>query len=104
MTTKEKADYILEFFKNGEHQQIMKKFNYSPNFDIEVSDSKSNIDFSRSVKVDNYLEAQEIMEMILGTNKNPNKIKGDIQNRLDRKNLNHLTPFFLIFKGNRKVQ
>ncbi|MEW7292113.1 hypothetical protein [Aquimarina sp. 2304DJ70-9] len=106
MTTKEKINSVLNFFHSREHKLIGEKrsdgYSLSTYFDIEVSKVDVEIDFSYTILVNDLSESIELMDILVGVNKNIEKIENDLKNRLDHRKINYTDSFFLIFKGNRR--
>ncbi len=103
MDLQQKKESIIEFLSSPDNKLIRIKgenLQVGTFFDINVSNSKTDIDFSICVEVLNINEAIEILTEVT-TNKDPDNIRDELIKHLDSTGVKSDKEFFLTIKGNK---
>jgi len=103
MTTDEKIEKISEFLHQPNNKLIWSKketLQAGTFFDIEMSNSPMNIDFSVENLVDGIEETIVILKNI-AINRDLESIRNDVESKLKKYNINPNQSFYLAIKGNR---
>ena len=105
MKTEEKIELLDEFMSQPENKMIGKKLedetiSASQYFDIEVSKTFKQIDFSLVIEMNNINEAVSVLKEVT-TNMDESQIMERLTKLLEQSNLNPNSNFYMIAKGNR---
>jgi len=103
MTTKQKIDTIIEFLSRDDNKLIWSQtetLQAGTFFDIELSLNKKDIDFSVSVPANNLDEAVSILKEVT-INKDLQKIRQELNNKLDLIGVKPTDSFYILVKGNK---
>ncbi len=102
MTTEEKIEKISEFLHQPNNKLIWSKketLQAGTFFDIGMSNSPMNIDFSFETLVDGIEETVAILKNIT-INRDLESIRNDVKSKLTKYNINPNQSFYLVIKGN----